>query len=169
MGPGSAVTAIDYQAASQKNGLTRPFCENGELRFVLAPPRSGLPGALGTTYLAEGLSASIEVSLEYYAQGQGSGSQVMAKAGDFSGVYARPQSQSLGGTVTRAWDPANQRLTCSANTGLFGETKVTVPPEVLATTVSGQRVSLTRLRILWKNATTGTGGGTVVWLQKQCS
>jgi hypothetical protein len=168
-GVGAGVSTIDYREQSQKNGLTRPFCDSGDIRFSLQPPRNGLPGSPGVTYLAEGPSARIVVRMEYYAEISGNSPSIESIPEDYSVAFRQAHTQTVDGSVKRTWHPNAQELTFFADNGLYGEKTITIPRGVLPDRVGGQNVSLTKLRIFWEDVKSSTGGGTALWLKKLCS
>lgn len=168
-GPGSSVTAVDYRDEVGRNGLTRPFCENGGIRVVVEPPRDGLPEIQGTRFLAEGLNSRIDVEIEYFGEGQSNESALVPDPNEFNGVYSQRYSLNVEGSLQRQWTPNDRKMAFTSRDGLFGPQKLEIPKDVLLSSISGKTVTFIRLRIVWTNQTTGSTGGTVFWVRKRCS
>lgn len=167
-GPGSSVMPIDYRDEIGRNGLTRPFCENGGVRLVVEPPRDGLPEIEGTNFLAEGAKSRIDVEIEYFGDGQSKESAIVPASGEFFGSYAKKYILDVKENLQRSWDPSKRLLVFNSKDGLFGPQKIEIPAELLLSSISGRTVNYIRLRITWSNETTGNTGGTIVWLRKRC-
>lgn len=166
-GPGSTTTLIDY-ASNGSNGLTKPFCQTSEVRFVLEPPRNAPPAAEGAQFLAEGGASRIDLHLDYYPEDPAIMERIPSLESDFDGAFAISTSTGVSGTMQRAWNPQQQQMTFTRAEGLFGEQTLAIPQEILLDYARGIKVGRIRLRIRWSNGDQGTAGGTILWLQKGC-
>jgi hypothetical protein len=167
-GPGTSVTSIDYGDEAGRNGLTRPFCENGGVRLVVEPPRDGLPEIQGTRFLTVGLKSQIDVEIEYFGEWQSNESALVPESNEFYGFYSHKYAANVDGSLQWVWTPNDRKMVFTSRDGLFGPQKLEIPQELLLSAVSGRTVNLIRLKIIWSNQTTGSTGGTVIWLRKRC-
>ena len=161
-------SVIDY-GSGLSNGLTRPFCQIGDVAFQVAPPRDRPPENPGSHPLALGAGTQIEVGVEYYPEASSIVEPMVVDSSEFTGVFTSAFSEIVAGTLARSWNPKNQTMIFSRSDGIYDSQELTIPRQVLLGLVKGATVENIRFVIKWIDKNTQTMGATVLWLKKSCS
>ncbi len=161
---GNAMATVAYDSTTANNGLTRPFCQTGEVSLEVAPPLDAAGQPVPATILDR-----IDVEFDYYKKVGGQAPRLAQVAANFEAPY-NANFEDETGDVKRSWDAGLTRLRfqVGATAGAAGTQELRIPSGLFPGNIGDSAVGKVRLRIYYRSETDATEGGTVVWLNKGC-
>ncbi len=161
---GSAMATVAYDSPTANNGLTRPFCQTGEVSLEVAPPLDATGQPVPATTLDR-----IDVEFDFYKKVGGQAPRLAQVAANFEAPY-NANYEDEAGDIKRTWDAGLTRLRfeIGATAGAADTQEIHIPSGLFPRKVGSSTVGKVRLRIYYRSETDATEGGTVVWLNKGC-
>lgn len=162
---GGTPSVVDYASDTAVNGVTKPFCQTGDVTLTLAPPTTLAGAAVPGTVLE-----IIDVELDYYGLAAGKSTRLVPTADQFAAPYNTGVEDTELSDITRNWDPTRQRVrfTLGATAGAATTHTIKFWKELAPAGLGGLGVANIRLRIYYRSESDATEGGTVVWLTHSC-
>ncbi len=162
---GNTPTAIDYTSPTAANGLTKPYCQTGDVTLTLQPPLDQNGASIPATRLN-----AIDAEFDYFPDLVGEVGAISPDAAHLGAPYNKAHTGTDLPDITTVWDPALYRLRFELGTTAGGATSQTikVPATFFPSSVGGTAVGKVRLRLYYRSETDATEGGVVFWLDKTC-
>lgn len=162
---GGVPQTVNYQDASQENGLIAPFCySNGDLVLTFAAPTDLDGQAVDGTLLDQ-----IALMPEYYTQSKGVTVPISTGA-TLPAPYNADIGEETDGDWLRGWTSADKTMTFSMTTGNMSDSShtVTLPAVLFPSYLDGKVVTRIKMRYLFKAKSHPGKSGSVFWIRKNC-
>jgi hypothetical protein len=164
-GDGGSAAAIDYASTTALNGLTRPFCQKGEVVLDVAPPLDDQGKPVPATTLGR-----IAVTFDYYTSSGGKTAPLTVTGDQLPSPFDAAKTDDTVTDLPRVWDPSTLTVTMDLGptVAALAAPEIRLWPQLFAPKIGGSTVTLVRLRVYVMSATEATAGAAVVWFQLGC-
>lgn len=163
---GNAVQTVDYVVDSGQNGLTKAFCQTGDVTLVVSPPL-GPDGNI----IADGTFDRVDVEFDYYATASARIIRITPSADQYATPYSRDLSGSTDDGLAWTWTPATNRVSFALDiTAQAASTHVLeLDSKIFPVSFGDMGVVKVRTRIYYRSSLDATEGGVAAWFDNHCS